>query len=273
MHKKTKFIILFITAFIFTAVFIGGFAYCITITGASGSSKVINKGSENKSVDTKIKKLDGNHYNILVMGDSLARGTGDENNNGFANDFSKLWKNKTKKPIKVTNIAVNGDVSSGLLNIVKSQQTLQYIQDSNMIFISIGGNEIKNFKNSSVDSTAVQANNLKTAQNKYMKNLSDVLKLIRSRNQNSIVIFIGLYNPFGDELTQDKLELLNEWNYKTDQLISSDDNAVYIPTYDLFKYNSGNYLAADNFHPNSKGYEAISNRILEALKNYKIKSD
>ena len=220
-------------------------------------------------MDTKIKKLDSNSYNILVMGDSLGRGTGDETNNGFANDFSKLWKNKTKKNIEVTNIAVNGDVSSGLLNIVKSKQTLQYIQDSNMIFISIGGNEIKNFKNSSTASAAVQTDSLKTVENRYMKNLSDVFKLIRSRNENSVIVFIGLYNPFGNELTQDKLEVLNEWNYKTDQLVSSDDNGVYVPTYDLFKYNFGNYLAADNFHPNSAGYEAISKRMFEALKNYK----
>ncbi|RMD02384.1 acyl-CoA thioesterase [Clostridium autoethanogenum] len=271
MNKKSRFTILSIAACIFTIVFAAGFAYSISITNASGStsSKVTNKGSENKAVDTKIKKLNSNSYNILVMGDSLARGTGDETNSGFANDFSKLWKSKTKKSIEVTNIAVNGDVSSGLLNIVKSKQTLQYVQDSNMIFISIGGNEIKNFKNSSTVPSAVQTDSLKTVENKYMKNLSDVFKLIRSRNQNSIIVFIGLYNPFGSELTEDKLELLNEWNYKTDQLVSSDDNAIYIPTYDLFKYNSGNYFAADNFHPNSIGYEAISKRMFEALKNYK----
>jgi ABC-2 type transport system permease protein len=39
-------------------------------------------------------------------------------------------------------------------------------------------------------------------------------------------------------------------------------------SYDLFKYNLQDYLAADNFHPNSVGYQAISDRIAEALKNY-----
>lgn len=43
----------------------------------------------------------------------------------------------------------------------------------------------------------------------------------------------------------------------------------FIPTYDLFKYNLQDYLSADNFHPNSTGYQAISNRIIESLKNYK----
>lgn len=272
MYKKIRFLTILIFALIITAVLSTGFIYSISITNApskNSTSIVKDKGSENKAVNTKIKKLDSNSYNILVMGDSLARGTGDESNRGFANDFSSLWRAKTKKPIKVTNIAVNGDVSSGLLNIVKDQQNLQYIQDSNMIFISIGGNEIKNFRSTDASSAVVQPNNEKAVQNRYLKNLENIFKLIRSKNQNSIVAFIGLYNPFGDDLTADKLELLNEWNYKTEDLVSSYDNAVYIPTYDLFKYNSQNYLAADNFHPNSAGYEAISKRIFESLKNFK----
>lgn len=84
-----------------------------------------------------------------------------------------------------------------------------------------------------------------------------------------MVVFIGLYNPFGKDLTSDKVSILNEWNYQSQQLLSLDSNAIFIPTYDLFKYNLQDYLSADNFHPNSTGYQAISNRIIESLKNYK----
>lgn len=275
MYKKIRFLIVFTLAIIVTIVLTAGFVYSISITNTSHNngtvSKTNGKSSGNKAADNKIKKLDTNSYNILVMGDSLAKGTGDESNMGFSNDFAKLFKTKAQKPIKVTNIAVNGDVSAGLLNIVKREQTLEYIKDSNMIFISIGGNEIKNFKNSNMQSNDLNtAGNLKNAQEKYLKNLEDILKLIRDKNQKSIIVFIGLYNPFGNDLTSDKLALLNEWNYKTSEVILSDENALYIPTYDLFAYNSKNYLSLDNFHPNSKGYDAISKRIFEALKDYKI---
>jgi lysophospholipase L1-like esterase len=84
-----------------------------------------------------------------------------------------------------------------------------------------------------------------------------------------MVVFIGLYNPIGKDLTSDKVSILNEWNYQSQQLLSLDSNAIFIPTYDLFKYNLQDYLAADNFHPNSTGYQAISDRIIESLKNYK----
>lgn len=281
MYKKVKWITILVIVAASTCILIIGFVYSLSITNSSvyGSNVKNNNGDIGNKTKEVINQLDANSYNVLVMGDSLAKGTGDENNEGFAGGFARLWKSKASKPIKVTNIAVNGDTSSGLLNIVHSEQTLKYVQDSSIIFISIGGNEIKNFKNidiSSVDSSLSESkesssapNDAKSVENQYLNNLESVFKLIRSKNQNCIIVFIGLYNPFGSDITPDKVELLNNWNYKTDELVSSDNNGVYVPTYDLFKYNTQSYLAPDNFHPNAAGYDAISKRIFEVLKNYK----
>ncbi|UZQ50442.1 SGNH/GDSL hydrolase family protein [Clostridium kluyveri] len=278
MYKKVKWLTILAIAAASTCIFSIGFAYSLSITNSSVYGSNIKHNTENKTEEV-VNQLDTNSYNVLVMGDSLAKGAGDENNEGFAGGFVKLWKSKASKPIKVTNIAVNGDTSSGLLNVVHSEQTLKYVQDSSIIFISIGGNEIKNFKNvdiSSVDSSLSESkesssapNDAKSIENQYLNNLESVFKLIRSKNENCIIVFIGLYNPFGSDITPDKVELLNNWNYKTDELVSSDNNGVYVPTYDLFKYNTQSYLAPDNFHPNAAGYDAISKRIFEVLKNYK----
>lgn len=279
MYKKVKWITILAIAAASTCILIIGFAYSLSITNSSVYGSNIKHNTENKT-EKVVNQLDANSYNVLVMGDSLAKGTGDENNEGFAGGFARLWKAKASKPIKVTNIAVNGDTSSGLLNIVHSDQTLEYIQNSSIIFISIGGNEIKNFKNvdissadsnlsQSKESTSSPADNVKSVENQYLNNLESVFKLIRSKNENCIIVFIGLYNPFGSDITPDKVELLNNWNYKTDELVSADNNGVYVPTYDLFKYNTQSYLAPDNFHPNAAGYDAISKRIFEVLRNYK----
>lgn len=277
MYKKVKWLTILAIAAASTCIFSIGFVYSLSITNSSVHGSNIKNNSENKTEEV-MNQLDANSYNVLVMGDSLAKGTGDENNEGFAGGFAKLWKSKASKPIKITNIAVNGDTSSGLLNVVHSEQTLKYVQDSSIIFISIGGNEIKNFKNvdiSSVDSSLSEskesssASDEKSVENQYLNNLESIFKLIRSKNQNCIIVFIGLYNPFSSDITPDKVELLNNWNYKTDELVSEDNNSVYVPTYDLFKYSTASYLAPDNFHPNAAGYDAISKRIFEVLKNYK----
>lgn len=260
MLKKTIWYILLLISIIVTLMFMSGFASSIAITTASKKSVQVSP------VPAKVVNLDPNYYNILVLGDSLAKGTGDEKGKGFAGYFSDSWGSKISKEIKVTNIAINGDVSTGLLNVVKTAETLSYIKSSKIIFISIGGNEITKFKGTDITLATTE---IKNTQDKYLNNLMEIYKLIRTNNSSSMVIFIGLYNPFGKEITADKINFLNEWNYRSEQVVEADGNSVFIPTYDLFKYNLDNYLTIDNFHPNSAGYEAISNSVLETLKNYK----
>ena len=260
MLKKTIWYTLLSISTILTLIFISGFASSIAITTAS------KKSVEVSSAPAKIVDLDPNYYNILVLGDSLAKGTGDEKGKGFGGYFSDSWKSKSSKEVKLTNIAVNGDVSDGLLKIVKTPETLSYIKNSKIIFISIGGNEITKLKTTDVTLAPTEVKNI---QDNYLNNLKEIYKLIRSKNSSCMVIFIGLYNPFGKEITADKINFLNDWNYQSEQFVSTDSNSIFIPTYDLFKYNLDNYLTIDNFHPNSEGYQAISNRVVESLKNYK----
>lgn len=263
MLKNIKWKLILLLSIVSTVTLITGFAAALSISSAP-PTEIANTNTETEN--PKTEELDQNYYNILVLGDSLAKGTGDEKGLGFHGYFSDYWKTKTSKEIKINNLAINGDVSSGLLSVIQDSQTLPYIKSSEMIFISIGGNEIRKLKNMDITSSTTK---IKDIEDTYLNNLKSIFKIIRTNNPSSMVIFIGLYNPFGKDLTSDKISILNEWNFQSQQLVSLDSNAIFIPTYDLFKYNTQDYLAADNFHPNSTGYEAISNRITEALKNYK----
>jgi lysophospholipase L1-like esterase len=238
-------------------------------------SAEITTDSNVESEETKVEDItskenqttlneNSDSYNILVLGDSLAKGTGDEKGIGFAKEVANVWGSKTNKKIDVNNIAVDGDVSSGLLTIVHEPETIKSIESSNLIFISIGGNEVKVFQENRNDT--VLTTELKTTQDNYLNNLQEITDLIASKNKNCKVGVIGLYNPFGEDISQDNLKILYDWNYKTETLLASYYNVVFVPTYDLFKYNSDKYLAPDKFHPNSDGYKAIANRILEIIK-------
>lgn len=261
MFKNLRWKFILLISILSTITLMAGFVTALSIS--SSSPREIVNTEVNKP---KAAELDKNAYNILVLGDSLAKGTGDEKGLGFSGYFSDYWKSKVSKEIKINNLAVNGDVSTGLLGIIQDEQTLSYIKGSDMIFISIGGNEISKLKNMDLVSSTTR---IKDMEDTYLTNLKSTFKIIRANNPTSMVVFIGLYNPFDKELTSDKVSLLNDWNYQSQQLISLDSNALLIPTFDLFKYNLQSYLAADNFHPNSAGYQAISNRIVESLQNYK----
>lgn len=262
-------LILFISI-ILTIIFVGGFTTSIYITSSKQSIKTKQQNSEAeiekvKIDDKKISELDSQNYNILVMGDSLAFGTGDETGDGFGIGLSKLWKDKTNKEIQVNNLAVNGAVSSDLFQVASNESTLLPIKNADIVIISIGGNDITKLKD--VQSNLIY-NEFQGVMDNYNLNLKNILNLIRDVNETCIVVFIGLYNPFGKEITTDNIKILNNWNYETMQIIAEYDNMVFVPTYDLFKYNIASYLTIDNFHPNADGYKAISNRIFDVLQNY-----
>lgn len=270
MLNKTIWYSIFIIAILVTGICISGFIVSLAITtGHSNTDEknktttVTNSASNSVQVDTKSSDSSSNSHSVLIMGDSLAKGTGDEKGLGFTNDYVISLKSKLNKNIIVTNIAVNGDKSTDLLQIVQNKQTWPAIENAQIIFISIGGNELRQFKNNEIPlgSTAI-----KDVQTVYLEDLRAILKIIRSKNRSCTIVSIGLYNPFDTNITPDKIKLLNTWNYETEQLLSDDQNSVFIPTYDLFKYNLQGYLSPDNFHPNSAGYAAISKRILETLK-------
>ncbi|URZ03604.1 SGNH/GDSL hydrolase family protein [Clostridium felsineum] len=263
MLKKLIMGIVVIAASVVLVISILGIREAVGLT-SSPVDKYISKSSKETSM-IKGNNNTTNAYNILVMGDSLAKGTGDEKGKGFSGYFADYFRKKNNKNVKIDNIAVNGDVSNGLLQIVKNKDTENLIKKANMIFISIGGNEVSKFK----FENTISAIDLKNTEDKYVDNVMDIVKLIRDNNSKCTVVFIGLYNPFGNSIGTDKIELLNTWNYRTQNIIADDSNAVFIPTYDLFKYDTEKYLTIDNFHPNSSGYKAIAQRIEEVLKSHK----
>lgn len=264
MYKKIKWTLILIISIITSLILIGGFITSLSIT-SNNKKKVVEKTptSEEK---TNMGKINPKDYNILVLGDSLAKGTGDEKGKGFAGYFADSWKNKIGEDVKVKNLGVNGDVSSGLLNIVKNSETQNYIKNSKVILISIGANEITKFIDTNI---ILEPSAVKNVQENYITHLKEIFQVIRQENNSSLVVFIGLYNPFGDNITLDKIDFLSSWNYYTEEFIESNANSIFIPTYDLFKYNLDSYLTVDKFHPNSSGYTAIGNRIMETIKNYK----
>lgn len=240
-----------------------GIGNSILLTTGKVEDKDIKKSISEVAAVKSISKPKGDYYNILVLGDSLAKGTGDETNKGFAAYFADYVKKKTSKKVKLNNLGVNGDISTGLLEIVRSKNAASLIKYSNTILISIGGNEISKIRRYDAVSQAAQ---IKTIEDIYLSNLKSIFETIRQQNKNCKIVFIGLYNPFGDNIGSDKVKLINDWNKETQDVIADDSNSVFIPTYDLFKYNSKEYLTIDNFHPNGSGYKAISKRIEEVVK-------
>lgn len=267
MYKKVVWPIILVLSILLAIILGIGFFVALNLT-AGDSTSTINENKNETVLDNyqnnSITEPKINNFNILILGDSIAVGSGDETGNGFKNGLKTFWEDKTDKDITINNLAVNGAKSADLLQVIERKESSLILESSDIIIISIGGNEIKMLKDMETTTLSSEFSEIK---NTYSTNLKKIFDSIRDKNTTCQIIFIGLYNPFADKITENKVRLLNTWNFETEQILSYDPNSIFIPTYDLFMYNLDEYLTIDNFHPNSAGYSAISNRIVEVLKN------
>lgn len=211
----------------------------------------------------KLSEKDG-PLKVLILGDSIAKGTGDEQGKGFSGYLSDELKKSTLKDIIVKNEGIDGLTSKGLLEQLQSKRLNPAITDADLILVSIGGNDLLK----SLPSTLLgQDDSFQKQFTSYIDNLKQSLKLLRTTNPNSTMILLGLYNPYEILTSAANQHLLDELNDQSRQLIESEGNALYIPTYDLIKYNSARYISKDSLHPSSLGYQAISERIRQTLES------
>jgi lysophospholipase L1-like esterase len=220
------------------------------------------KGPEtNTTVSNKPENKEG--LTILALGDSLTRGTGDETGKGYVGVLIDEIKGKTKHQVQLTNLGINGQTSGQLRKQVQQTEVGRQIQKADMVLVTIGGNDL--FRGGQ-GLTDFKSEDITAIEKKYLENLKFVFEQIRKNNSNANVFFIGLYNPFIDlDQGKEMSKVVRHWNYDSAEVSSAYPKIVFVPTFDLFELKVNDYLYSDKFHPNTKGYRLIAERVASLL--------
>ncbi len=206
-----------------------------------------------------------NSVSLLIIGDSIAKGTGDETGKGFSFYLRDYLKNQTSKEVVADTIGIDGLQTNGLLELVHGENLKPALAAADLLLISIGGNDlrqIRRLKDMARDDV------FQKTFDSYVTGLTSILKTIRRINGDLLIIFIGLYYPSVQEISPDDIRLLLAWNEGTQKIIEQEGRAIFIPTYDLFKLNVSKYVTRDALHPNAAGYQAIADRIGKNIEGY-----
>ena len=158
--------------------------------------------------------------------------------------------------------------SGWLFKKLDDKSTSKLIKNSNCLLISIGGNDLRlvQYKNSMDKDKMFEELIIE-----YKKNLQDILSKVRLLDDDLLLIFLGLYIPYDVPEGSDEINYITNWNYVTQQIVEQDKNTVFIPTYDLMKFNIKKYISEDQLHPKSEGYKVISERIVGIIKSKFLK--
>ena len=243
-----------------------GFYQALTITGQpsrTGAVPIVrNDTGENLRASSPKKS---NSISLLIIGDSIAKGTGDETGKGFSFYLPDDLKNQTPKEVVANTIGIDGLRTNGLLELVRGENMKPALAAADLLLISIGGNDLRQISRL----TGMERDDgFRKIFDSYVAGLKSILSTIRKANGDALIIFIGLYSPSVQNISPDDIRLLLTWNEGTQSIIEQEGRAIFIPAYDLFKLNTAKFVALDALHPNAAGYQAIANRIGKNIEGY-----
>ncbi len=232
-----------------------------------GASQIEPDPLQQTEIDRENKGIDDS-YLIMIAGDSIARGRGDQSGLGLAISFPEEIN---QRPTEVLNLGADGLVSSELYGMISRPDLEEPLQNAEVIILSIGGNDLRRVAFLALQGEEITPNSMEYREilSQYLEQLQEVRDYIRNRNQDTRIILIGLFNPFeaeeiSDYLPRDlQLDILFDWNYQTQLFMEQDPMSLFLPTYDLFKWNSAEYLSFDLIHPTQMGYRVLSDRIAD----------
>lgn len=204
---------------------------------------------------------------VTALGDSLSQGVGDvENRGGYVGRVAKEisgWPG-VRNAI-VNNTAKRGRRSDQLLAMFQKEKLTGPLMEADYVTMTIGGNDVMRVVKRDLFSLNIEAfmDELVLYENRYRT----IFSSIRAINSTVPIIAIGIYNPFSlvtDDVEEFE-EIIQAYNDTMEEIVEEDSMACFVPVSDLFEGNDNLVYHSDFFHPNSKGYDLMSERVLERM--------
>lgn len=214
------------------------------------------------------KEIDAKNIHYVALGDSLTQGVGDElQHKGYTERLAQeLEKWPAIATVELDNRGKRGRRSDQLLALLEKGHYDKTLADADIITMTMGGNDV--MKIVKADFFALKKEMFDKERVKFEERYAEIVAQIRAKNKEAPIILIGFYNPFSivaEESTAFE-DIIKEWNSDIEKLAQEDGNACYVDINDLFYTNENLVYHTDFFHPNAKGYDLLTARIVEAMK-------
>lgn len=191
---------------------------------------------------------------IVVLGDSLARGAGDETGRGLSGALASLTD------ARIENLGINGARTAVLMRHLAKAQTRQAVRSAELIIVSIGGNDL--FGNSIEKLRSLAAP--RVASHLVMARVERVITRIRRENRSARIVLLGLYNPYRHTKFGKQLDIeIARWDARLIATFARDRALNVIRIADLIDTPAA-ISPRDHYHPSALGYRLIAERVAAA---------
>ena len=198
----------------------------------------------------------------LILGDSLARGTGDASGLGIGGRVVQDLRARKVPVQNIVNLGINGARTADLLDQLDHRNVQVLIGQANAIIVSIGGNDLRPSALTAGGGASAPLSGAPPSE--IIGRVVGVVERVRKINPNARIYVIGLYNPYvGTPMGKMASMMIGRWNAKLVDQFATDANVSVVQTADIFQWHDR--LSFDRFHPNAEGYELIARRIADTF--------
>lgn len=213
------------------------------------------------------KKNENSKPSLIALGDSITFGLNLDNNQHPSKDaFPSIIG--SEEDYRVRNLAVSGDQTEDLLNLLETSKYQQAIQHADFITLNIGSNDYLKGARSIIDKiiTNQQPDQsdlllLASINQKFSENLNQIIGSIRNLTDAPIVLYT-IYNPiYGFDLQA--LQLFGHANmtiksYESDSIYIADAFAAFAGKQNL-------YIIPGDIHPNPAGQAILAQLAIDSI--------
>ncbi|WP_251427513.1 SGNH/GDSL hydrolase family protein [Mesobacillus maritimus] len=210
---------------------------------------------------------------IVAIGDSLTQGVGDETESGGYVGILNHTFEDNHVNVSIENYGKRGNRTDQLLKRLEQQEIEASIRKADVVLITIGSNDImKVVKNNFMNLTLEPFEEERV---EYRKRLRAIFDKINEINSNTQIYLVGFYNPFEGHFgeIEELGMIMTNWNDTGKSVTEEYENVEYIPVADLFVHSTQDLLAEDYFHPNTRGYKLMAQRVLYFMEEIDVEAE
>lgn len=200
------------------------------------------------------------HIDVVALGDSLARGTGDEQSEGLTGRLKSELTRRGIPSVKTVNLGVNGARTADVLARLREPQVREAIAAADAVVLSIGANDLAE----TATSRDVSLRKLLDAADTILDHIAEVVDTVHELNPHGRILILGAYNPIpnrpeGRLVTQ----YLDIWDTALTRRFQDDVLVSVVKMSDIVVPQRLSRL--DHFHPGGSAYEEAAKRIAGIL--------
>ncbi|MDQ6802781.1 MAG: GDSL-type esterase/lipase family protein [Acidobacteriota bacterium] len=205
-----------------------------------------------------VRLMDG-VMRVVVVGDSLAHGTGDDSGKGIPGNLEDEFKQRGI-PADVKNYGVAGATTGDVENKLHDEAIRADLAGADAIVLSVGANNV--FQDPEARARAIRDRD--TYAQEILNQVAGVVAQIRAINPDAELMLLGGYNPLPDHpLSGGISRYIKNWDKLMNNRFEADPLIDVVKTSDIV--DSGDKLAGDHFHPGAAAYREIAKRIADLL--------